>query len=206
MTATEQATSAPATDVALSRALSRLQVDAFDETGWTELYAALSGYVFALSFRFLRGDSALAEDVCQEVFLRLLRYGQFNEHREPGVFRAYVRTITLRVSSETARRIQARAEEAFPKDGDALSRLSEVASDSYGAYKSDYEIFGNQKFEEAFRSLSASDQQLLVFVVEGYRLGEVAKLINRSYAAVGTSLHRIRARFRDLLEDETSVR
>lgn len=57
-----------------------------------DLYAAYGGEALRLAY-LMTGDRALAEDVAQEAFVRLLR--AFHNLRDPDAFRAYLlRTVT----------------------------------------------------------------------------------------------------------------
>jgi RNA polymerase sigma-70 factor (ECF subfamily) len=94
-----------------------------DETALREVYRAYAPAVHALARRVL-GDAVLAEDITQEVFVRLWEHpGRFDPDR--GVLRAYLLAMT---HSRAVERV--RSEESLRRRRDAAAREAMFASDA----------------------------------------------------------------------------
>ncbi len=65
-----------------------------DEQAWAILHKIIRPLVLATACRNLRGHLGLAEDACQEVFLRLVRFGPFSKIKRPEDFRKYVCAVS----------------------------------------------------------------------------------------------------------------
>jgi RNA polymerase sigma-70 factor (sigma-E family) len=66
-----------------------------------ELYAAHAPDAARLAY-LLTGDPVLAEDLVHEAFVRL--FGRFRDLRDPGAFRAYLRTTVVNLTRSHFRR------------------------------------------------------------------------------------------------------
>ena len=88
----------------LRAALEKLAVSPADEGAWRYIYRELRPFVLAIVYRRLK-DNAAAEDVSQEVLLRVLRARPFQKIREEGAFRAYVWRMALNVTNTYLRTI-----------------------------------------------------------------------------------------------------
>lgn len=173
---------AQASDSALVVAIARWEQDALHEA-----YLRHGGRVLALARR-VTGDQGLAEDVIQEVFVRLW-YEPHKFDPERGSLRTYLmtqchgRSIDL-VRSENARR------EREAKEG----RTS--ASESYEPQRATEEAADAEQVREALDTLPAPEREAIELAYFGGRTyRDVARILN---VAEGTIKSRIRAGLRRL--------
>ena len=104
----------PLTDIACDAALRRLANG--DTDALTVIYNKLGRQIFLLSYSIL-GDSYAAEDVMQEVFIRLVEHATQYRHAE-GYARAYVLKITRNLSLNTLEKKKREQGREIPIDED----------------------------------------------------------------------------------------
>lgn len=73
-----------------------------DSGAWTELVSRYGGYVHAVATRAYRLPRESADDVFQDVWIRI--YDGLTSYRGDGDLRAWIRSITLRACADHARR------------------------------------------------------------------------------------------------------
>lgn len=164
-----------------ARAPERFLAQAMEELGDAVLRLALSQ---------LR-DAADAEDVFQEVFLRLLSHGpQFNGEDH---LRAWLLRVTLNRCRDYQR---ARSRRRTDPYGD----LEQVAGVSDGAG-----LAGSDIWDAV--GLLPEDMRAVIhlFYVEGYATDEIGRLVGCKAATVRTRLHRARRLLREALEPQREL-
>ena len=166
------------------RALERLAANPSDAAAWTEIYERYWPFVFAVAYRRCRGARELAEDVAQDVFIRLLRARPFDRVRGPAALRSFLYVMTENAAKSHLARLLSRKETTLP---DSLEATTE------GSIEKQWAI------ERARHALAPIDQRILSLVVSGMGLKEVASSTGLSYANVAVRLHRLRKLLRGLL-------
>jgi RNA polymerase sigma-70 factor (ECF subfamily) len=187
--------------VTLEAIVARLASAPADEEGWRALYRQIWPFVFAVTYRRLRGARALAEDASQEVFIRLARTQPFDRLREAEAFRRYVWRVADNVARTYARR-QASHQAA------EVSTADPDASASQGVMHPT-DVMGNLEAEallhQLMKHLGEGDRDLLRLVLEGRSLSDIAGTMGLSYGAAAVRLHRLRERVRkSLFSNESS--
>ena len=158
-----------------------------DLTALVETYSAL---LFRVAYSVLR-SRAEAEDVMQDVFVRILR-------RSPDLLavrdlRVWLIRITWNLSIDRRRRIRPeQIDEDFAKSLVATNASADEALDDA------------QRMKAVLRELEklprAERQVLLLSTVEELETSEVAKVLGRSESAVRALLFRARTRLRERLD------
>lgn len=169
------------------RLLKRLTTDPSDTAAWTELYKQYWPFVFAVAYSRSRGARELAEDIAQDVFIRLLRTKPFARIPGSAALRSFLYVMTANVAKSQMARIVSRRETPLPESFEAP--LLEESMDT------------RWDIGRAIQALAPIDQKILSLVVSGRRLGEVASETGLSYSNVAVRLHRLRKLLRRLLAE-----
>lgn len=188
----------PRAQVQLGTLLARLASSPTDEQAWRALYHQMWPFVFAVVYRRLRGDGALAEDASQEVFMRLVRASPFERLLDPEAFRRYVWRVADNVGRTYVRRlVSRRAMERSTSEAEG----SKVEAQQSGS--ADQELDAKD-FVRHIVDVASDDRDLLYLVLRGHSLSEIAKATGLTYANAGVRLHRLRARLRKSLFSKES--
>jgi RNA polymerase sigma factor (sigma-70 family) len=176
------------TDEALASLLERLADSPADERAWTELYERLWTFVLATNYRLLGGERDSAEDVSQEIFIRLARYCPFKRLREPAKFKGYLR-VMCRNACRTLLAV-------WSRDASSTLLLAEIDSHSV-----DVELEGKVAADELLRQMleeldDARDREVLRCLAEGDSLREIAQRTGMSYSNAGVRVFRLRRKLR----------
>jgi RNA polymerase sigma-70 factor (ECF subfamily) len=163
---------------------------------FAESFRQLFDAQYASLFRYLHrltGDADLAEDLAQEVFVRLYQRGSL-----PDDSRGWMATVAhnlLRDDKRTAKR-RLHLMQSRPLDlggGAAPAADEKTLADER-----------RQSVRRALAKLSERDRSMLLLRHEGYSYREVAHAVGVSEASVGTLLLRATAAFQAALEESES--
>ncbi len=145
-----------------------------------DLYERYSAAVYRTAVR-VTGNSVDAEDVLQNVFLRLLNKGlAIDPARSPE---PYLRRAATNASIDLLRRKQAR-----PDSGPVNEKGAAVESSA----------ILKQRLRQALTKLAQADSELFVLChLEGYSYDELAALSGLERGTVASRLHRIRTALRN---------
>jgi RNA polymerase sigma-70 factor (ECF subfamily) len=180
-------------DNAAKRLLDRLgQGDPHALAGLYDLYNRL---VYSIAYRILK-DSGEAEDMVQEVFLKVYRCAGTN-FSSKGSVRRWIVTIVYNCSLDRWRHLSLRK---FYK-----CNTLDTISDAETSYVTDYsELLAiQQRLNSALAVLSAPQQETLrLYFSEGYSLHEIADYLQDSFGNVRNHFYRGLARLRRLITDE----
>lgn len=164
-----------------------LLVQEGDMAAFEELYRSHLGRVFALCLRMC-GDPSRAEDLTQAVFVKVWeRIGSF---RGEGRFSSWLRQLALNIVLGDFRTRKRRfAFEQESVDPDTLPVAAAVPVE--GARKD---------LEAAIAGLPDGARRVFVLhEIEGFRHGEIARLLGRSTGTCKAQLHRARKLLREAL-------
>jgi RNA polymerase sigma factor (sigma-70 family) len=175
----------PTSETELNRVLQALAYDRENESGWRRLVTILWPYVFATNYALLGGVKDLAEDATQDVFLRLMKYGNFKELESGAALRAYLRTICRNTSRTYFKTLSDRL-------GYSSSGFEKGADLSAEGIMPDDALELSELTASLHENLSESERKVLVLLIQGYDLGEVAQKLAISYSAAGVRVHRLR--------------
>jgi RNA polymerase sigma-70 factor, ECF subfamily len=162
-----------------------------DEEAFTRLYRRLRGVVYRFA-RQMSGESSVAEDVTQDVFLILLRRAELYDPQR-GSLSTYLMRITR---NEILRRLDrdrayvALVEEECAPDKDTDENLI-VRSNPLGNLMRDEEI---ESVRQAVLGLPLHYREVVVLCeLEELSYGEAAALLGCAIGTVRSRLHRARA-------------
>jgi RNA polymerase sigma factor (sigma-70 family) len=184
---------APDTE-AIARAVRRLAIVPDDAEAWAALYAHTRPLVLATARQVANGDVDLAADICQHVFLLLLRNPPFAGVDDPARFPAYLRQMTRREAVELVRR---------QKSADAVS-LDELTTqplqwDDVRDPLPLATLEAESLLQTALADLNPVDQRLIELLLRDVDLTTIAETLGLTYSATAVRLHRIRRKLRKYL-------
>jgi RNA polymerase sigma factor (sigma-70 family) len=157
---------------------------------WDEVVRTHSARVYRLAFR-LTGNRADAEDLTQEVFVRVFR--ALDNYR-PGTFEGWLHRITTNLFLDLARRRARIRFEALPEDAERVP----------GRERSPEQVFHDDNFDDDVqRALDALPPDFRAAVVlcdiEGLSYEEIAATLGIKLGTVRSRIHRGRTLLREAL-------
>ena len=162
----------------------------YDARALAELYDRYAEPIYRYLYRFV-GDAAQAEDLTGEVFLRLLQaLGTPRAPREqlPGWLYGVAHNLATDWFRSNSRHPALSLAEDLVADGDLPSTAVEKRQ-------------AQKQLRAALRRLTADQQRVILLRFgEGFKLGEVARLLGKSEGAVKILQHRAVQRLRTLLQ------
>ena len=158
---------------------------------WDEVVENHSDRVFRLAYR-LTGNRPDAEDLTQEVFIRVFRS---LESYTPGTFEGWLHRITTNLFLDGARRKQRIRFDALSDERAARLESADIAPDtSYADQHFDDDI------ELALATLPPDFRAAVVLCdVEGLTYEEIAEILDAKLGTVRSRIHRGRAMLRRAL-------
>lgn len=165
--------------------LERLRATPADGEAWTEFYQSYWPFVFSVAFRQCRGHRDLAEEVAQEVFVKLLRTQPFGRLPNASMLRGYLYTAATNTAKTAVRRLASRSETPLFDRGDQQ-------------HSADF-TEARLVIEDARQALAPLDREILNLIEAGLTLSEVAAATGLTYSNTAVRLHRLRRQLHRLL-------
>jgi RNA polymerase sigma factor (sigma-70 family) len=155
-------------------------------------FDAAFSYVYSLAYR-LTGDRHAAEDVTQEVFLKVHRAAdRLDVERHP---RPWITTITYNACRDVARRRSARPES--PVDATEIGERHEAPGTP------EEEVLRRERERLLERALGELDEESRAVVIlhdfGGHSHEEIAEIVDASHAAVRKRYSRALGRLREIM-------
>jgi RNA polymerase sigma factor (sigma-70 family) len=177
----------------LETAFEALRQNPAKEDSWAAFFRAAWPWIFSHAYRDLRGIQDLAEDVSQDVCLRLLRTPSFPATVEDAEHcKHYLRRVTRNACIDLWRKEQreSRTVEGVRTEPSIVRTVGH--SDDPAEELSPWLL-------AAITRLNEGDRRLVEFLVTDRPLPSIAVELGVSYSAAAVRMHRIRARLRKLL-------
>ena len=154
---------------------------------YENLVHAYSGWLYRYAY-WLAGDKATAEDLVQETFLRAWRF--LGSLKEEAAAKSWLTTILRR---ENARRFERKQLD-----------YSDVELDTLPATQSDFDARPEVvALRIALKQLPTTYREPLILqVIEGYTLEDIAQIMSLPRNTVATRLHRARQKLKQQLESQ----
>ncbi len=184
---------------ALEEAIRILADDRRDAASWTELYRLTRYFVLAQAFRRV-GSAATAEDVSQEVFVRLVLYCPFRELRDGARFTAYLRAVVANVARDVRRQSFRALYPRISGIADSFVGLHDRSPSEAGPPSVD--PFARRILGGALGSLGPGDRRLLTLAMAGWSMREIAAKSGSTEGAVAARLHRLKLKLRKMLKNK----
>ncbi len=175
------------------------------ETGDSRAFAALVDRwqrpVQRLCTRMLGGDVARAEDLTQEVFVRLFEKRSHYSAKPGAKFSTYLWRVAINRCRDEIRRRERRSENVSPDEFASAEAIEETAPDNVASSNEEAEIVRRALGElpETYRSV------LVLRHYEGLRLREIAEVLEipegTVYSRMAEALRRMTGLLRAAMED-----
>lgn len=163
------------------------------EQGFESMVHAYSKDLYRYGY-WLSKDSAIAEDLVQETFLRAWR--AIDSLNDAKAAKSWLFTILRR---ENARRFEKKSAQA------ELTTLDDEMVEVFATVDDDFANMDNMAVRAALRQIPASYAEPLVLqVIGGYSCDEIATIIDAKPGAVMTRVFRARQKLRKILEEDDS--
>ncbi len=170
---------------------------------WEEIVREHSARVYRLAYR-LTGDPHEAEDLTQDVFVRVFR--SLHTFR-PGTFEGWLHRITTNLFLDKVRRKQRIRFDALTEELSARLPLRSTGTDPEQVYAMTHL---DADIQQALLALPPQFRAAVVLAdIEGYSYEEVAQTLGIKMGTVRSRIHRGRALLRQSLEHrrpETAAR
>ncbi len=170
-----------------------LELMSTKEQGFESMVHAYSKDLYRYGY-WLSKDSAIAEDLVQETFLRAWR--AIDSLNDAKAAKSWLFTILRR---ENARRFEKKSAQA------ELTTLDDEMVEVFATVDDDFANMDNMALRAALRQIPASYAEPLVLqVIGGYSCDEIATIIDAKPGAVMTRVFRARQKLRKILEEDDS--
>ncbi|CAM2986851.1 RNA polymerase sigma factor [Staphylococcus argensis] len=155
--------------------------------------------------RCYRMPQADKEDLYQETMLKLLRVITHFEFKDRQPLDHYVRKVVKSVKNDYLRytlKCEMRQESLI---NDRRAEYQEVATQdpvvTFMTAKSEREILAQH-----IETLSRIERAVIYFIIQGFEIKEIAKLLNKDHKAIYNAIHRAKVKLREaLLTTESEV-
>lgn len=181
----------------LATALQTLASSREDQQAWQIIFLGAWGTGLSAANRVLRGQLDLAKDVTQEALGRIIKYCDFEELQDPDAFLSYFRAVSRNVARDALSRLAPELAGQIP-----MEELDFAGLPKQGSVTPEQLLRAEELRNELLDRLEPPDQELMMFLLEGYSLSEMAKLLGLSYSNTGIRLHRLRLVLRKYLTDK----
>ena len=157
------------------------------------MYELLWPRVVSTTYRALGGLKDRADDAAQEVFYRLVNYGDFSRDRSADEFLGYLNAICENVAADFLNEL---AEMTVPLDENSEDEQQEHLSPA----NPEQLAISEDLLHKLEGSLNTEEQQLLTLIRDGYKDAEIATHFRWSYAKAAIRVHRLRAKVRKFMK------
>jgi RNA polymerase sigma factor (sigma-70 family) len=171
------------------------QARAGDRLAFEKLYRGHCDHIYGLCWRLCGGDSALAEDMVQESFVRA--WNKLDLFKGDSKFGTWLHRLAVNVvlSDRRIRVKRLRREQEFDDD---IERVQVGDRDVFAGLRRDLEA-AIARLPERARTV------LILYDIEGYRHEEIAEMTGMAVGSSKAQLHRARKLVREVLDDDGST-
>jgi len=166
-----------------------------DRLAFEQLYRSHCDHIYGLCWRLCGGDSALAEDMVQEVFVRA--WNKLGLFRGDSKFGTWLHRLAVNVvlSDRRIRVKRLRREQEFDEN---VERVQVGDRDVFAGLRKD--------LETAIAGLPERARTVLIlYDIEGYRHDEIAEMTGMAVGSSKAQLHRARKLVQEILKDTGNI-
>lgn len=160
-----------------------------DQIAFHQLYENYYRRIYALCWRLL-ADKDSAEDVCQEVFVKL--WQKIQSFRGESKFSTWLHSVATNIVLGHVRKQKNWLQRIFSIEDHSINEVKVELTDERETSDLDAKI---QQLPERARLV------FVLFAVEGYRHEEIAKMLNMAVGSSKSQYHRARTLLRESLSE-----
>lgn len=175
----------------MSDLIPKLRLKPDDKELWAKMYVAFRPRIYFFLFKLCAGDSSLAEDLCQETFLRFLRYSAISRVETDEAALAYLRVIARNLFLKNMRATRAKRWESISDVPEEEIEHALMASVPQAEMKREIRALVEQ--------LSPQEGKLLSLILTGLPLSEISQELGVSYGNAAVKVYRLRRKLRKLM-------
>ncbi|MBN2167878.1 MAG: sigma-70 family RNA polymerase sigma factor [Actinobacteria bacterium] len=173
-----------------------------DRAAFEELFKMHSNKVFSIAYR-VTGNASDAEDLCQEVFMQVIR--KIDSFQGRSSFSTWLYRITVNRSRDCLRK-KKRSHESLAKEDDAQN-ISERVPASYGVSPGpETSVIEQEQREQIQQSLAELPLSLRVPLVlhelEELQYGEISTLLRLPLGTVKSRIFRARVKLAEIINSK----
>jgi len=162
-----------------------------DRLAFEKLYRSHCDRIYALCWRMCGGDTALAEDMVQEAFVRA--WNKLDQFRGDSKFGTWLHRLAVNVVLSD-RRIRVKRLQREQTFSDDIERVQIGDRDVFAGLRKD--------LEAAIAGLPERARTVLIlYDIEGYQHDEIAGMTGMAVGSSKAQLHRARKLVREILKD-----
>lgn len=178
----------------LQEAIERIREDPRDQDAWASFYRSLRPRLAGVLYRTGVVNKEEIRELCQAVFARFFEYSpwraSWKELPDAHQLVAYLAVVARNLARSVYKSAkQLTVGELDPSMVEARADVEEV-------------VISKDGFRRLYRALNNDEFDLLLLLAEGYRLPEIANLMEISYSNAGVKVHRLREKVRELLTEK----
>jgi RNA polymerase sigma factor (sigma-70 family) len=158
------------------------------ESAWATLYRSLWPFVIAIVYRHVGARRDRAEDVAQEVFMKLVKFCDFGAFPNAPAFLGYLNAIARNAARDSFRRL---LDEEGAED---ISRAENVPTREPEQNRAE----ANLLLGKIFADLDLEEREMVKYLLEGYTLKEISQFMHQTYGALAVRFHRLRTRLKSI--------
>jgi len=159
------------------------QIRQGNRNAFARLYIQYRPYVLALCYGHAK-DQETAEDMAQKIFLRLLENPPQHEILNTQAWlRQFCYNNWLNLFKKQQNRIQ----------------ILEVLKRGFSRYAESYSTLDAMLIENLIRQLDEEDQRLLIYIIEGYKVREIARILGVDSKCISKRKYKVTKKFKEIL-------
>lgn len=172
-----------------------------DREAFEELFRKHSNKVFSIAYR-VTGNASDAEDLCQEVFIQVIR--KIDTFQGRASFSTWLYRIAVNRSRDCLRK-KKRSHESLSMDDDDQGAAERIAADNSGKGEPESSVIEKEQQEKVQAALAELPTSLRIPLVlhelEDMKYEEIGVLLRMPVGTVKSRIFRARVKLADLIGD-----
>jgi RNA polymerase sigma factor (sigma-70 family) len=166
---------------------------------WESLYRLTRQRIFVLCYRITRGHVDLVEDICQDVYAKLLQRPPFDRISDGDHLLAYLQAMACHTAMDHLRSRRRRAYTELPAD--VGPGVPSPLTGPSAAESPEGIAMRDELYEIAMRQLKGADRDLFEMLVSSVPVKAISRTLQVSPETARVRIFRLRKRLRQVFLD-----